>query len=114
MSRRPLLSLSVPVLALVICLAASSHVQAAKGEGGPPIVADESAVVHALNRLGYGPRPGDVERVGELGLEAYIAPGSRFQKDGGRMKDASYHLTLLAQNTTGVRSSTSTPRAGPR
>ena len=36
-----------------------------------------------------------------IGYEAYIAPGSRFQKDGGRMKDSSYHLTLLAKNRTG-------------
>ncbi len=38
-----------------------------------------------------------------LGYEAYIAPGSRFKKDAGRMKDASYHLTLLAKNRTGFR-----------
>src|SRR6056297_1464539 len=39
-----------------------------------------------------------------IGYEAYIAPGSRFDKDGaGSSKDASYHLTLLAQNRTGFR-----------
>ena len=38
-----------------------------------------------------------------LGYEAYIAPGSRFQKDAGGMKEASYHLTLLAQNQTGFQ-----------
>ncbi|MCA9171728.1 MAG: DNA polymerase III subunit alpha, partial [Planctomycetales bacterium] len=38
-----------------------------------------------------------------IGYEAYIAPGSRFQKDAGRMKEASYHLTLLAQNRVGFR-----------
>jgi DNA polymerase-3 subunit alpha len=38
-----------------------------------------------------------------LGYEAYIAPESRFQKDAGSMKEASYHLTLLAQNRTGFR-----------
>ncbi len=38
-----------------------------------------------------------------IGYEAYIAPGSRFEKDAGRMKEASYHLTLLAQNRTGFR-----------
>src|SRR5262249_16306347 len=30
-------------------------------------------IVHVLNRLGYGPRPGDVERVRRLGLARYIA-----------------------------------------
>jgi DNA polymerase-3 subunit alpha len=38
-----------------------------------------------------------------LGYEAYIAPGSRFDKDAGSMKESSYHLTLLAKNRTGFR-----------
>src|SRR5580698_4057031 len=38
-----------------------------------------------------------------LGYEAYIAPGSRFQKDAGGMKEASFHLTLLAQNRQGFQ-----------
>jgi len=33
--------------------------------------ADE-AILHALNRLAYGPRPGDVERVRQLGLAKWI------------------------------------------
>jgi DNA polymerase-3 subunit alpha len=36
-----------------------------------------------------------------IGYEAYIAPGSRFQKDAGSQKDSSYHLTLLARDHTG-------------
>src|SRR5262245_36615224 len=38
-----------------------------------------------------------------IGYEAYIAPASRFQRDAGGMKEASYHLTLLAQNRTGFQ-----------
>ncbi|HTN76468.1 MAG TPA: PHP domain-containing protein, partial [Pirellulaceae bacterium] len=38
-----------------------------------------------------------------IGYEAYIAPRSRFEKDAGSMKEASYHLTLLCQNRTGVK-----------
>ena len=38
-----------------------------------------------------------------VGCEAYIAPGSRFDKDAGSNKEASYHLTLLAQNRTGFK-----------
>lgn len=30
------------------------------------------AILHALNRLGYGPRPGDVERVRAMGLERWV------------------------------------------
>ncbi|MDZ4783103.1 MAG: DNA polymerase III subunit alpha [Planctomycetia bacterium] len=38
-----------------------------------------------------------------IGYEAYIAPGSRMQKDLSDSGEASYHLTLLAQNITGFR-----------
>ncbi len=38
-----------------------------------------------------------------VGYEAYIAPGSRFEKSSGNMREASYHLTLLAQNRTGFQ-----------
>jgi uncharacterized protein (DUF1800 family) len=33
---------------------------------------DDATVVHVLNRLGYGPRPGDVEAVRERGVRAWI------------------------------------------
>ena len=32
----------------------------------------EEAILHALNRLAYGPRPGDVERVRQMGLAKWI------------------------------------------
>ncbi len=39
-----------------------------------------------------------------VGYEAYIAPGSRFEKGGATSsKEAAYHLTLLAKNRTGFR-----------
>ena len=42
-------------------------------------------------------RAGDVNPI--LGLEAYVAPGDRRLKTGAsRMKEASFHLTLLAMN----------------
>jgi len=38
-----------------------------------------------------------------LGYEAYIAPGSRFQREASGSKEAAFHLTLLAQNKTGFK-----------
>ena len=38
-----------------------------------------------------------------LGIEAYIAPGSRSERDAKGISDASYHLLLLAQNNQGYR-----------
>jgi uncharacterized protein (DUF1800 family) len=32
----------------------------------------DQQAVHVLNRLGYGPRPGDVERVRQMGVQRYI------------------------------------------
>ncbi|MBA5638052.1 DUF1800 domain-containing protein [Duganella sp. LX20W] len=32
----------------------------------------EQAALHVLNRLGYGPRPGDIERVTQMGVQRYI------------------------------------------
>src|SRR5678815_5689356 len=33
---------------------------------------EEQRIVHVLNRLGFGARPGDVERVKAMGVENYI------------------------------------------
>ena len=33
---------------------------------------DDQQILHVLNRLGYGPRPGDLERVREMGLARWI------------------------------------------
>ncbi|MCA9082344.1 MAG: PHP domain-containing protein, partial [Planctomycetaceae bacterium] len=38
-----------------------------------------------------------------LGYEAYIAPGHRSDRSASRMKDAAYHLTLLAMNQQGFK-----------
>ena len=37
-----------------------------------PSKPDDKTIVHVLNRLGFGPASGDVERVRRMGLEAYI------------------------------------------
>ncbi len=38
-----------------------------------------------------------------LGCEAYIAPGSRLERSAQGVRDASYHITLLARNDAGYR-----------
>ncbi len=40
--------------------------------GGPGELTQRQAAVQVLNRLGYGPRPGDVEGVMQMGIAAYI------------------------------------------
>jgi uncharacterized protein (DUF1800 family) len=45
-----------------------------KFKGNLPIteLTEDEAILHALNRLGYGPRPGDIERVRQMGLEKWV------------------------------------------
>ena len=40
--------------------------------GADKPLTEEQRIVHTLNRLGFGPRPGDIERVQKLGLNLYI------------------------------------------
>jgi uncharacterized protein (DUF1800 family) len=39
---------------------------------GSAAPSDDGAIVHVLNRIGFGPRPGDIERVRAIGVERYI------------------------------------------
>ena len=45
-----------------------------KFKGHLPIteLSEDQAILHALNRLAYGPRPGDIERIRQMGLEKWI------------------------------------------
>src|SRR5437867_424823 len=45
---------------------------AADALGVAPPLAEARRILHVLNRVGFGPRPGDVERVRAVGLEAWI------------------------------------------
>jgi uncharacterized protein (DUF1800 family) len=47
---------------------ASADTKASKGRK----LSEEQRIVHVLNRIGFGVRPGDVERVRSMGLENYI------------------------------------------
>ena len=56
-------------LALPLCAAAQDGSEAA---AGPQLLTETQQIVHVLNRLSYGPRPGDIERVRAMGIGAYI------------------------------------------
>ena len=57
------------VLPLTIAVLATSRPAATTHA---PDQAGDKAIVHVLNRIGFGPRPGDVERVRAIGLQRYI------------------------------------------
>ena len=63
---------SIAVILLLAIVAAQSVAFAGdKSPKAKPLTEDQR-VIHVLNRLGFGPRPGDVERVKAMGVENYI------------------------------------------
>jgi uncharacterized protein (DUF1800 family) len=62
---------AVVVLALVVVVPAAV-VDAQKPSGAVPKTADTATIAHVLNRLGYGPAPGDIEKVRAMSLSTYI------------------------------------------
>ncbi len=58
---------------LTLSIVAQSLVSvAAQKPAKPRALNEEQRILHVLNRLGFGSRPGDVERVKAIGLENYI------------------------------------------
>jgi uncharacterized protein (DUF1800 family) len=55
-----------------IALLAAAALTAGSSGSAVPSKPDDKTILHVLNRIGYGARPGDVERVRQLGLAAYI------------------------------------------
>jgi uncharacterized protein (DUF1800 family) len=89
-STRPALAL----LALVLLGCAGPRPQRAVTASGAPATAD-AAALHVLQRLTYGPRPGDVARVRALGVDAWIER----QLDPERIDDTAVEQALSALPT---------------
>ncbi|ALU90318.1 hypothetical protein Hrubri_3155 [Herbaspirillum rubrisubalbicans M1] len=58
-------------LALLITACGQAQAATAAGPASAPLSEQERAL-HVLNRLGYGPRPGDLEQVEHMGVKRYI------------------------------------------
>jgi uncharacterized protein (DUF1800 family) len=56
----------------VIALLAAAALTAGSPSSAVPSKPDDKTILHVLNRIGYGARPGDVDRVRQIGLAAYI------------------------------------------
>src|SRR5438309_6718077 len=61
---------------------------------------DEKTIVHVLNRIGFGARPGDVEHVRQIGLQKYIEQ----QLHPERVDDPGMEARLADLRTIGLSS----------
>jgi uncharacterized protein (DUF1800 family) len=75
--------------------AAGGAGQAGQVKSAVPQKPDDRAIVHVLNRLGFGAAPGDLERVRTVGLTAYIDQ----QLQPERIDDAGMAARLAAFET---------------
>src|SRR6476469_6184399 len=55
-----------------VALLAAVALSAAGPGSAVPSKPDDKPILHVLNRIGYGARPGDVEHVRDVGLAKYI------------------------------------------
>ena len=74
--------------------------EAARLGMGAVAVTDHGAMFGALRFFEAG-RSSGIKPI--IGVEAYVAPGSRFERNPGENEEKYHHLTLLAENETGYR-----------
>ena len=89
-------------LAAALALLSNNTLPAA-GQAGPPKAAarqmtEEQRVVHVLNRLAFGARPGDVERVRRMGVAAYVEQ----QLNPSKVDDSALEARLRGFPTLGM------------
>src|SRR5271170_2353546 len=70
--RRPVAATTAVVVAIIAGLAATQLAIGKKKEKPVSGMDEQKRAAHALNRLTLGPRPGDLERVTQLGVDKWI------------------------------------------
>jgi uncharacterized protein (DUF1800 family) len=75
--------------------------QTAASKSAAQKMTEEQRIVHVLNRLGFGVRPGDVERVRKMGIEAYVEQ----QLNPSKIDDSAAEARLRGFPTLGMSNS---------
>ncbi|HEX8558522.1 MAG TPA: DUF1800 domain-containing protein [Pyrinomonadaceae bacterium] len=93
------LAAALALLSNSVLVGAAQTPRAAKAGAGR--MTEEQRAVHVLNRLAFGARPGDVERVRRMGVEAYVEQ----QLNPSRVDDAALEARLRGFPTLGMTNS---------
>ncbi len=73
----------------------------AVAHGMPALAMTDHGAMFGTLRFYEAARAAGVKPI--IGVEAYVAPGSRFDRNPGEREEKYHHLTLLAENETGYR-----------
>ncbi|MBK9315202.1 MAG: DUF1800 family protein [Acidobacteria bacterium] len=76
-------------------LSAGEKIIPLPNSGKAEILNEEQRILHILNRAGFGPRPGDVERIRRMGLDRYLDE----QLNPEQMSEDFLSRPLMALNT---------------
>ena len=80
---------------------AATVISEAVAHGMPALAMTDHGAMFGTLRFYAAARAAGVKPI--IGVEAYVAPGSRFDRTPGEREEKYYHLTLLAENETGYR-----------
>ena len=87
-----------PIVLFCLVLIATSN-----ASSSPASLTEQQKLTHVLNRLGFGPRPGDMERGPEMGLREYIEQQLKPESiNDARTDDRVRHLSSLEMSLPDV------------
>ncbi len=76
-------------------------VEHVKEQGSPAVAITDHGVMYGAIEFYQKCKKAGIKPI--IGVEAYIAPGSRFDKTSAQGQKTNYHLLLLAKNLTGYK-----------
>ncbi len=85
-------------LALCLPLAGLTVLAAGKRKQEAPVIGDRQRVLHVLNRFTFGPRPGDIDRVAQQGVDRWFEQQLRPEK----VSDSALEARLAPLRTQGM------------
>src|SRR5258706_14876404 len=94
-------SITFGALALFTLAGAGQSPRGASSVVPPADSAERARALHVLNRLTYGPRPGDVDRVVAMGVDQFIDQQLHPEKIGNQALDerlASYRVLRISRD----------------
>jgi uncharacterized protein (DUF1800 family) len=89
---------AIAVILIVTAALLTSTLPASADSKRSTRLTEEQKIIHLLNRIGFGPRPGDVERVKRMGIDKYVDQ----QLHPDRIDDSGLQAKLAGLDSLGM------------